>query len=303
MPFPRRSTAGRWRSVSLAALVLAPALALSLAACSDEANPLAPYLGHRDLEFLRVTQHSQPDLQWVGGRVAAVGVNRGAKAALDSTLIWIRTATDNSISSIVAIDSDFDAAFVESVGGTPQESLMHDETYTFWIADASVIQAGLDPAAGQPGDFEARTMKMNFVVGGIPRSAMGVVFTIRREERIVSDYYVISWTPEDVALRRLVINNGTSPGWTDHIWHILTPDDQPPSITSPVVIGLPPEGTVEVTPWPEDGFPLPECPRFQRTHMLWAVTDAWNETLSWQAPGFAQRLIRFPDLICPPPET
>jgi hypothetical protein len=267
---------------------------IGMSGCSTESLPPAPYLGERPLEFLRVTQNFTPDIQWVGGRVAAVGVNRGDRAALDSTLVWIRRAPGNSISSVVTIGPDFDAAYVQSLGGTPEEELTDRETYTFWLAEASVLDAGLDPGAGTAGSFADTTLTLKLVLDGVPRSALGVVFRIEREERIVSDHYVISWTPADVRFRRLAINMGTTGRWTEHLWHIVVPEGQAPSISSPVIVGVPPEGAQEATAWPDDGFMVkPPCPSGRRNYVLWAATDAWNESFLVTAPGYAQFQVSF----------
>jgi hypothetical protein len=281
------------RTVALV-IVFGVLAGIGTSGCSTESLPPAPYLGERSLEFLRVTQNYTPDIQWVGGRVAAVGVNRGDRAALDSTLVWIRRASGNSISSVVTIGPDFDAAYVQSLGGTPQEELTDRETYTFWLAEASVLNAGLDPGAGTAGSFADTTLTLKLVLDGVPRSALGVVFRIEREERIVSDHYLISWTPEDVQFRRLVINRGTIGAWTDHLWHIVVPEADAASISSPVTIGVPPEGAQEATAWPDDGFMVkPPCPSGRRNYVLWAATDAWNESFLVTAPGYAQFHVSF----------
>jgi len=282
------------------------ALALVIAGCSQSDPTEAPYEGHRPLEILRVTQNLTPDIQWVGGRVAAIGINRGYTAALDTSLVWIRTASDNSIGSVQTVGADFDEDFVLSVGGTPQSEMGDREVYTFWLATRDVFDAGLDVSAGRPGDFAAVTDTMMIFVNGVSRSGMGVTFQMRRDERIISDHYVVTWTPEDVAFRRMVINNGTTPSWAGPIWHILTPEDDPPAITSPIRVGVAPTGADEVTAFPDDGFPLPQCPAFLRRHILWAVTDDWNGSFIAAgpnaAPGYAQFEIRFPNLDCPDPE-
>lgn len=281
MPFPRRSAARRGRRLALAALVLAPALALSLAACSNEANPLAPYLGQRPLEFLHVTQSFTPDIQWVGGRVAAVGVNRGDRAALDSTLVWIQRAPDNAISSSVNVGQDADRAYIESLGGTPQEELTDTETYTFWIAEASALGVGLDPARVTPGAFADTTVTFSLVLLGRGGGGAGAQFRVIRDERLIEGQrLIVSWTPEDLRFRQLAIRQATTGGWTDLIWHIRVPEGQPASISSPLVVGVPPEGTQEVIAFPETGFE-------PAAHILWAATDGWGEQFTLSAPGYA----------------
>ncbi len=258
-------------------------LAALVAGCSQESNPLAPYDGHRDLEFLHVTQSFTPDIQWVGGRVAAVGVNRGSQAGLDSTLVWLRMASDNSISSVVTVGPNFDAALVESFGGVPASEIDDDETYTFWIAAASAVDAGLVPGQYPSGAFADTTISFQLVMfgqgGGDPN--LGVQFRVIRDESLIEgEQFVVSWTPENLAFRQLAIRQATVGGWTNLIWHIRTPEGESPSITTPLVIGEAPDGVQEVISFPESGFE-------PATHLLWANTDGWNETFQPSATGYA----------------
>lgn len=270
--------------MSLAAAgLLVLSLGIALPGCSQEPGPLAPYLGARPLELLKVTQSFNPDIQWVGGRVAAVGVNRGTRAALDSTLVWIRTASGNEIGSVVTIGSaGLDRDYIQNLGGTPQDEMSDGETYTFWIADVSALSAGLDPAQFDEGAFAERTLTLDLVLrgrsGGDP--SLGVQFQIVRDEEISGDRLVIHWTPSDLRFRRLAIRQATVGGFTNLIWHILVPADDAPSISSPLVIGDVPEGVIEVTAFPSSGFePV--------AHTLWAVTDSWQESFALTAPGYA----------------
>src|SRR5690554_3861119 len=134
-PLPRLRT---WAACAVLAVMVAGIPAL-LAGCSDESNPLAPYEGNRPLELLKVTQHFTPEIQWVGGRVAAVGVNRGPEPALDATLVWLQAASDDDIGSFVTVGQNTAADLVQSFGGTPADSLTDGEEYTFWIAQKSAF--------------------------------------------------------------------------------------------------------------------------------------------------------------------
>jgi hypothetical protein len=275
MPLSRRRP-GFWAALVLVATI-------TLASCTEESNPAAPYLGQRDLEFLKVTRSFTPDLQWVGGRVAAVGINRGDRAALDSTLVWIRTATDNSISSVVTMGPDFDRAFVESVGGTPQERVSDGETYTFWIAEAAAFQAGLDPVRFEPSAFADTTLTFRLVMlgqsGGDPN--LGVQFSVTVDESLTAGIrYILSWTPEHIRFRQIAVRRATAGGWTNLVWHIRVPQDQPASLTPPLIIGQAPEGTQEIVEFPETGFE-------PTVHTVWGATDAWNESFAASATGYA----------------
>lgn len=250
--------------------------------CSDEENPLAPYDGHRPLDILKVTQSFTPEVQWVGGRVAAVGVNRGERAALDSSLVWLRTAPGNSISSVVAVGPEHDRDLVASFGGTPLDSLADGETYTFWLAEADAFAAGLDSAAVAPGTFADTTLTMQLVLRGQSGGDrdLGVQFRIVRDERITGERYVVTWEPEDVLFRRVAIRQAPTGGFQDLIWHIVVPEEEPPSIAPPLTIGVAPEGVQEAEAFPETGFE-------PAVHILWAATDDWTGGFGPSTQGYA----------------
>jgi hypothetical protein len=271
--------------------------ALAAAGCSEDANPLAPYEGARPLDLLRVTQSFTPEIQWVGGRVAAVGVNRGTRAALDATLVWLQTAPDNSISSFVATEQGADEALVLSYGGTPQDRLTDGETYTFWLAERSALEADLDSALIEAGTFVDTTMTMQLLLCGQNGGGLGATFEIERDERLTGERFVVRWAPADVAFRRLAIREAPAGGFTDLVWHVVSPEDGPPLILPPVVIGVTPDGAQEATafagfarddqwnpPEERDDSTLDQDPP---TYTLWAATDEWNTTFTPNAPGYA----------------
>lgn len=290
------------------ALIALFACALSAGTGCDAggSEPLAPYEGDRALDILRVTQRFEPEIQWVGGRVAALGVNRGTRAALDSTLVWLRTAPDNSINSFVTYGEGMDAALVQSFGGTPQGSLTDGETYTFWLAERAAFDVGLDSARVDPAAFADTTFTMSLILPGNAASTsdLGVVFEIERDERLTGERFLVRWTPADVPFRRMAIRKpprgaGALGGFQDLIWHILTPEEQPPSITSPIAIGGEPAGVQVVVPFEGASFerdvvyhPPSDVPGDEdvepRPYVLWAVTDDWPGT-SFSATNQANR--------------
>ena len=274
--------------------VLAVLLAwAALAGCTDETNTLAPYEGSRALDLLRVTQNFTPELQWVGGRVAAVGVNRGSTAALDTSLVWLQTAPGNDIGSYVTVGQNTADELVRSFGGTPVDSLADGETYTFWIAEQSAFDLALDSTRIDSGAFADTTFTMELLLRGNSRgdSDLGVEYRVVREERLTETRYVVTWTPE-VAFRRLAIRVAPVGGFTDLIWHVLVPDDEQGEIRPPVVIGETPPGAQEAVPFQgfvvDDEFHAPDDSTdvAAPVHTLWAVTENWNGAFTPSATGY-----------------
>lgn len=248
---------------------------------------LAPYAGTRPLMMEKVTQSYTSDIAWLGGRVAAVGVNRGPVAALDSTLIWLRTADDNSINSPATVGEDTDIGGIEAVGGIPQDSLDNEVEYTFWIAERNAYDEGLNQSVLNEYNFKDTTMTPQLYIGG--RSGGGTtadgdpVATIRliRDERITGDRYIIEWE-EGTPVRRVAIRQASTGGFTNLIWHIVTPDDIDDNITSPLVIGDIPDNVNEVVPWPDSGF------ENDTVYIIWMATKDWADgTFTPSATGYA----------------
>ena len=265
-------------AVSALSIIGGLCLALILTGCDTEENPLAPYEGNRPLIVQNVTTSFSPDIAWVGGRVSAVGINRGERAALDSTLVWLHVANDNEIESPVYVREVLDESGVTKVGGTPTDSLEHGETYTLWIAEKEAYDAALSGAAIDAFAFADTTFTVSYLLRGRSAGGVGVQFTIFRDQRILSDVYNVDWTPA-VPFRRVAIRNSTVGGFSDLLWHIVLPDSLPDSITPPLVIGAAPENAIEAVEW--DGFNSGQ-------HILWAATEDWDgESFGFRTEGYA----------------
>lgn len=247
-------------------------IVMAFSCSGDSSDVLAPYKGSRPLILLKVTQSFTPQIQWVGGRVAAVGVNEGPEAALDSTLVWLMTEEDNSIGSSVTVGENTDSEKVQQYGGTPVDSLSDGIEYTFWLAEKESFAAELDTSILNEFNFVDTTFTMQLVLRGQSGGdrELGVTIRIIGEETLLDDKFVIEWTPDNVAFRRLAIREGTFGAFTDLIWHVVTPDSLPDNILPPVIIGEVPSGTDEAIPWPESGF------KRNTVHFLWMVTGDWT---------------------------
>jgi len=257
--------------------------------CGDDNDDLlAPYTGSRPLQWLHVTKSTTPDIQWIGGRVAAAGVNRGSRAAFDSTLIWLRTSPDNQIGSYITFGSNPDLAAISRAGGNPAAYLTDSTQYTFWLADKSALTDGRPDTASNPFTFIDTSFVMNILVRGKlggERNSQGkelVDIVITRNETMLEDSYTITWTPAEVAFRQIAIRTSSLGGFTDLLWHIVTPDSLPDNIHPPVRIGIAPPGTEEAVAWPESGFIK------NKVQILWMTNSKWKvNNFAPTAAGYA----------------
>ena len=274
------------RKIKILALCATGALLLH---CSDgDDAPLAPYQGSRPLQILRVTKNMTPDIQWLGGRVAAIGVNRGPRAALDSSLIWLRTAPENSIGSWISYGQETDAARIAQYGGTPRPALSDSAQYTFWLAEKSALAANLDSAAIDGYTFQDTTFVMSILLrgkNGGEKNSKGVeivTITITRTETMLQDRYILTWTPADLPFRQIAVRKNSLGGFKDLIWHVVTPDSLPDNIYPPVTIGVAPPGTEEAIAWPATGFEK------NKVQILWMSNSKWRaDNFSPSASGYA----------------
>lgn len=122
-------------------LVMFIILTLIFNSCANEDDAIAPYAGGPKLSTIKVEDESfTPKVSWIGGYVAVFGVNKGDKAVLDSSLVWLIHSNTNSISypvkyGVVPTGAE-DIAF--QFGGTRKDSLDEDQKYTFWVLKAEV---------------------------------------------------------------------------------------------------------------------------------------------------------------------
>lgn len=275
----RRKGVARRQPAMAGLLLTFAAVAVLIVGCDNDENPLRPYAGERPFIIQEVTQSWSPDVQWVGGRAAAVGVNRGDKAALDSTLVWLRRVDGDAIDAPISINGEFDAAAVAAVGGEPVDSLESGVVYTLWIASESALDVNLDSTAVNEFMMADSTFEASYMLAGRSGGGAGVSFTVVRNQSLLSDNYILSWTPADVGFNQIAIREASSGGFTDLRWHIVIPEREEGELVSPVVIGEVPEGAVAGIDWGGWG---------SSTHTIWATTEEWDgESFGFRTPGYA----------------
>lgn len=268
-----------WQAItrSLQGVAAALIVALALAACSGDTNPVAPYAGERPLQFLTIAQSFRPQVQWVGGRVAAIGVNRDSTAALDSTLVWMMAADDNTIESFVTVGEGGDDGLVSEYGGVPSDSLDDGQTYTFWMAEREVLDAGLDPASFDGFNFVDTTLTLDLLLRGRSLGGADVEVVISREQTLEGTRYIMDWEPA-LPFRQIGINQGRVGAFTDLAWHVVLPDVVDDSIYPPVVIGEVPPEADEIVEW--SGFE-------PAIYICWMTNSEWEGNFTLRADGYA----------------
>jgi hypothetical protein len=109
---------------------------------NDEDAPLAPYTpGAVTLTTINVEDSVYvPRISWGGGYTSALGVNRGAAARLDTSLVWLIHQAGNGIhyqqrfGQVPAGAEDLTTTF----GGHPTSTMVEDQPYVFWVAKEDV---------------------------------------------------------------------------------------------------------------------------------------------------------------------
>jgi hypothetical protein len=111
-------------------------LSAIIVGCNETDNTLAPYIGSPAMSNIYVEPGSfNPGITWVGGYVSVLGVNRGDRAALDSTLVFLIYQSGNGIKYPVRFGAVPGGAqdITSQFGETAIDSLNEDETYTYWV--------------------------------------------------------------------------------------------------------------------------------------------------------------------------
>jgi len=110
-----------------------------LTACGEDDHALVSYQGQRALADIVLEADSYtPKITWVGGYVSVLGVNRGTRALLDTSLVWLIRIDGNNLRFPVTFGQTPAGAqnITNQYGGQSIDRLQEDVDYTFWVMKA-----------------------------------------------------------------------------------------------------------------------------------------------------------------------
>ncbi len=283
------------------------ALTLIISSCSKNDNSLAPYAGSPEMYGITLQAGSfTPKINWIGGYVSVVGVNKGIHAALDSSLIWIIYMPGNQIHYPVEYGSTPSGAqnLTTHYGGTPMDTLIEDSTYTFWVmkdaqwTDISAMQNKIivldsslatsfnldaDTARFSPEGHTQKTRNLDNFINITDFHTVGKLADITVEQPRTSNNPKITWHIKQPGVTDSLISAiGITEG--DHyiidavVWEVYSVSDSAGGtyygkvniIPSPVIAGQEYPGTYVFTPYLEGGLLR------GRTYNIWIANRYWN---------------------------
>ncbi|KUG25180.1 hypothetical protein ASZ90_005003 [hydrocarbon metagenome] len=288
-------------------------------ACSEDNSGLAPYVGSPEMSTITIEEESfTPKVTWIGGYASVFGVNKGKRATLDTSLVWLVKADGNNLKYPVKFgDPPSNAIEITSqFGGTKLDSLQEDEDYTFWVLKEEVWERlsneigktfVADPSLDE-GEvisdsdslfisttvFASLAKRLDVFINIDGISTFGQLGVISIQETR-SNRPIISWTitqsgVTDTAISVIGIAEGNQfdPGKT--VWEIYseTTENGTPVfgklnvITSPLNVGDSIPQTRAFVPFNKPGLDR------NKTYYIWIANDIWNgEGRLRFEPGYA----------------
>lgn len=279
-------------------------MASLLISCSNDENPLAPYTGSPNLSEINIEQNSfEPAVTWVGGYASVFGVNKGSKAVLDSTLIWLVYASGNQIKYPVEFGELPQGAqdLTQQYGGTKVNTLSEDNTYTFWVmkeeawdrvknSNAELVFDSTSTAIIETTDsikitqklFTSRTLPLDVFINVYGISTFGRLADISISSDL-SNAPVVSWNIKqdgvtDTKLSAIGITEGGQFTPTNTIWEVYSVSELNGTtaygkinvIPGPVKMGTSFEHTQVFYEFPEEGLER------NKTYYLWIANETWD---------------------------
>jgi hypothetical protein len=284
-------------------------LAGVLAGCKKSDSGLAPYADNPQLSGLAIEKLSfRPKINWLGGYVSVLGINRGSKAALDSSLVWLVYVPGNNLHYPVQFGvlpsgaQDLTAKY----GGKKSDSLFEDAQYTFWLmkedawtqlstaadknltvdpslSTSSVVVAG-DSVRVTPMSLARTTENLDVFVNITSFESRGNLADITVIQPTTNNYPVIRWkikqqgvTDSLISVAGLVEGNQYTP--TGSKWEVWSVDSSSGKkvygrnnvIAPPLLAGTKIPGTQTFVEFPAEGL------KRNVDYYLWIANKSWDQ--------------------------
>jgi hypothetical protein len=286
-------------SISLTALFI-------FSSCNEENDGLAPYVGSPKLSNIIVQDSTfWPKINWLGGYVSVLGINKGPRAALDSTLVFLVYKGGNDIHYPVTFNEIPPGAqdLTTQYGGSRVDSLTEDSTYTFWILKETewnqisamsnkilIYDSTLSTTLRVDGDTVRLSGSAHFqIVKPVNvyinlvniRQSRGRLGDLAIEVTNKSNNPIISFTVtqiEDSLISAIGIVEAGQFDPDAEIWSVLSISDSAGQIqygkaniiSSPVVAGENTPGTQVFVEYPEGGL------KHNATYYVWIANKFWD---------------------------
>lgn len=282
-------------------------LVIIISSCDERDNTLAPYVGSPKMSGLQVENKSYtPKVTWIGGYVTAFGINKGDKAALDSSLVWLIHKPGNAITYPVKYGELQSGAqdLTSQYGGFFQPELIEDSTYTFWVMKEdvwSVISSNpgklltLDTSLTENYSIDADTIRLSAIIHTqqtneldnfiniFEISAFGQLGVINIEQTNTSDNVRLSWTinqtgVSDTLIAAVGIADGNQYTSASSIWEVYSEVDdggqilygKHNKISAPIISGQVLNETKIFVEYPAQGLER------NKTYYVWIANKDWN---------------------------
>ncbi len=285
------------------------------AGCTKEDNALLPYNpdtgpagGPVSLTAIQVEDSVYaPRVSWGGGYVSGLGVNRGTRATLDTSLVWLIHGAGDGVRYQEKFGTT--PAGLENLttqfGGSPIAALQEDQMYTFWIAREEVwsaiaanagkilaVDSNMAGASRVSGDtlfltsrsFEEKANPIDLFIGIRNVTAVGRLGSITVTQTNTSNAPIISFhVTETGAPDTLLANIGIASGSVydvgSVVWEILAVDTTSGSdvfwtrdvIPPPITAGQSVPGTRVFTAFPASGLDR------NKTYYVWIADRLWDQ--------------------------
>lgn len=280
---------------------------ISFYSCQDVDNTLAPYAGSPRVSGLTLEERSfTPKITWIGGYVTAIGINKGTRAALDSTLIWLMYKENDGIRYPVQYGQLQNGAqdLTTQFGGIKISELIEDSVYTIWVikqnvwnslsalpnktivADSSISEMFVvvnDTIKVSNSVHTQVTKNLDNYINVYDVAAFGRLGSIKIEKPTTSNNPLISWTivqsgVTDTLLAAIGIAEGNQYSSASSIWEVyseitengVTFYGKHNVIPGPLPSGQIVNNTKVFVNYPADGLER------NKTYYIWIANKDWD---------------------------